>query len=47
MGAAFAWFTTMVVLLGGILALEHLGVNIGPAIGAVVRGVVHWLGVPL
>jgi hypothetical protein len=47
MGAWTAWFWTVVLTVSGVLALNHLGLNVGPAVASVAQGVLHILGTPL
>jgi len=47
MGAATAWFVSIVAFLGLVIALDQLGVNAGAVLGTVFRGVEHVLGQPL
>lgn len=47
MGSWTGWFWTVVLTVSGVLALNHLGLNIGPAVSTIARGVFHLLGTPL
>ena len=47
MSAATGWFVSVVVLLGFVLALYHLGVNATGALGEMLRSTEHILGRPL
>ena len=47
MGAALAWATTVVVVIAGLVALQDLGVSIGPVISSFVRAIAHLFGHPL
>jgi hypothetical protein len=44
MGATLAWGTTLAILMSGMIALQRLGVAIGPMITTIVRGAAHFLG---
>ncbi|HZY70941.1 MAG TPA: hypothetical protein VFF67_08215 [Thermoplasmata archaeon] len=47
MGAGLAWATALTLLIAGVVALQDLGVSVGPALGTFVKGVVHILAHPL
>jgi hypothetical protein len=47
MGAALAWFTTVVILLAGILALHQLGVNVASMVSSSLHSIEQALGQPL
>jgi hypothetical protein len=47
MGAALAWLTTVLLLLGGVLVLEQLGVNVAIIVNGAIHGVERALGQPL
>ncbi|MGA7923866.1 MAG: hypothetical protein WCA77_07815 [Thermoplasmata archaeon] len=47
MSAWGAWFTALVLAVGGILALAHLGLNIDAVISGWVHGLEHTLARPL
>lgn len=47
MGAALAWFTTVLALFAGFFMLNHLGVNVGSMIGDLLSGLGQTLGHPL
>jgi hypothetical protein len=47
MGAATAWFVSVVAVLGLVLGLYHLGVNATGVLGTLLRSWVHLLGEPL
>lgn len=42
-----SWFVTVVAVLGLVLALHHLGVNVGSNVGAVLHEAELLLGQPL
>ena len=41
------WAISVLLIVGGIVVLNHLGVDLGAAIGSSMRGLEHWLGSPL
>ena len=47
MGAGFAWFTTVVLVLIGVVVLYHLGLNLGPSLSTAFHAVLHVLSRPL
>lgn len=47
MGMILGWFTGIVLMLSGVLVLHHLGLDVGPMIGATMHGVERFLGQPL
>jgi small basic protein len=47
MGAISAWFTAVVLTLSLVVVLHQLGVDVSPAIGSVLHGVVQVLNRPL
>ena len=47
MGAALAWFTTVVLIFAGVFALYYMGVNLSSIVTSAVTGIVHSLGQPL
>ncbi len=47
MSAVKSWFVTVILVLGLVLALHHLGVNVTGAIGSVVRNAEQVLGRPV
>ncbi|MCI4351230.1 MAG: hypothetical protein L3K15_06935 [Thermoplasmata archaeon] len=47
MGAVLAWSTTLALLMAGMVALQRLGIAIGPMVTSIVRGIAHMLGHPL
>jgi hypothetical protein len=44
MGAILAWGTTLAILMAGLIALQRLGLSVGPIVTAIFRGAVHLLG---
>ena len=44
MGAALAWFTTVVILIAGVLLLYQLGINLGAVLENGLHGVEQTLG---
>ncbi|HEV2519030.1 MAG TPA: hypothetical protein VGX00_00200 [Thermoplasmata archaeon] len=47
MGAALAWFTTVVLVYLGVLMLVHLGVDTGGILGNLLTGAEHSLSRPV
>jgi hypothetical protein len=47
MGAWTGWSAAILLMLGGILALAHLGVNIEIGVGSLLHGLQHALARPL
>lgn len=47
MGAASGWLTVVVMAVGGILALSHLGVGVTQTIGGGIHLIERILGSPL
>ena len=47
MSATMSWFVSVLAVLGLVLALHHLGVDVGASVGAVLRDTEHLLGQPL
>ncbi len=47
MGAPSAWFTTVVVVLIGVVVLQQLGIGLGSLLGTVLHGIEHILGEPI
>jgi hypothetical protein len=47
MGAFNAWFTSVLLIICGVIVFNHLGVNLAPALGTALHGVEHLLGTPL
>jgi hypothetical protein len=47
MGAALAWLTTVLILLGGVLVLDQLGVNVAVMVAGGLHSLEHALGQPL
>jgi hypothetical protein len=41
------WVVTVLLLLGGVVVLNHIGVDIGSAMAGTVHGVERLLGRPL
>ncbi|HEV2316868.1 MAG TPA: hypothetical protein VGV89_04755 [Thermoplasmata archaeon] len=42
-----AWAVAILVVVGGVIVLNHLGVGLGAAIGTAMHGLEHFLGRPL
>lgn len=47
MSASTAWFVTVVLLLGGVLVLHHLGWDVAASVQTALHGVEHLLGHPI
>ena len=47
MGALFSWFVVMVLLIGGLVVLQHLGVDLTQLIVYTMHGVERALGRPI
>jgi hypothetical protein len=47
MSAAMSWMVSVVVVLGLVLALHHLGVDVSTNLGAFMRDAERLLGQPL
>jgi hypothetical protein len=47
MGAAWAWLTTVLILLGGVLVLDQLGVNVAIVVSNGLHGLEHALDQPI
>jgi hypothetical protein len=47
MTAVMSWFVTVVIVLGLVFALNHLGVDVGAVIGSALHSAEHFLSEPL
>jgi hypothetical protein len=47
MSAAMSWFVSVVLVLGLVLAMHHLGVDVTSALSSALRGTEHLLNQPL
>ncbi|HYB63619.1 MAG TPA: hypothetical protein VEE86_04265 [Thermoplasmata archaeon] len=47
MSAAMGWFVSVISVLGLVLALHHLGVDVGASVGSAVQDLERLLGQPL
>lgn len=47
MGAFVAWFTAVILSLSLVVVLNQLGLDVSPAIGAVMHGLAQFLNQPL
>jgi hypothetical protein len=41
------WAMAVLLVVGGVIVLNHLGVGLGAAIGGALHGLEHFLGRPL
>jgi hypothetical protein len=41
------WVIAVLLIIGAVLTLNHLGVDVGPAMASAIRGSIHFLGQPL
>lgn len=47
MGLILSWFTAIVLTVSVVVAVHHLGIDVGPMIGTTLHGVERFLGQPL
>ena len=47
MAAVTAWSLTLLLAIAGVVALNHLGLNLGVVVSAGIHAVEHFLGQPL
>lgn len=47
MSTIVSWFVSIIVFLGLVLALHHLGIDVTAAIASITHGVEHFLNTPL